>query len=188
MPNSPITLLSRKEACRNSVFTVYFDHIRDATGNEVGDYLSVVPHHRAANGVTGIAVLPVVDGKLGLIRIYRHPVGEHSWEVVRGFLDRAEAPAAAALRELREETGLMAEHGSLRDLGVIAPEAGVLDVRIRLFAAEHCVPGHKEASNEMGHLGMKLFAPHEVPALVGSGEVTDPCTLVCCYKYLAALA
>ncbi len=55
-------------------------------------------------------------------------------------------------------------------------------------AAERCVPGHKAPSNEMGHRGMTLFALHEVPGLVGSGEGTDPCTLVCCYKYLAALA
>lgn len=184
MPDLPIILLARREVCRNTVFTVYFDHIRDAAGNEVTDYLSVVPHHRAANGVTGVAVLPVVDGRLGLIRIYRHPLGEHGWEAVRGFVDRAETPVAAALRELVEETGLVAAAGSMRDLGALAPEPGVLDARVRLFAAEGCTPRNRTQSNEIGHGEMKYFTRDVLIGMMERSEIMDPCTLVCCYRYL----
>lgn len=186
MPDRPITLLARREVCRNTVFTVYFDHIKDTAGNEVTDYLSVVPHHRAANGVTGVAVLPVVDGRLGLIRIYRHPLGEQGWEIVRGFVDQAETPAAAAVRELREEAGLVAAVESLRELGTIAPEAGVIEARIRLFAAEGCARGSGTGSNEMGHRETKYFTREALAGLIDRGEIMDPCTLVCCYRYLGA--
>ncbi len=184
MPDAPITLLARREVCRNSVFTVYFDHIRDAAGNEVTDFLSVVPHHRTADGVTGVAVLPVLENKIGLIRIYRHPIGGYCWEIARGFVDRAETPAAAALRELVEETGLVAPVASLRDLGTLAPEPGVLAARVKLFAAEGCTRGNTEPGGEMGHREMKFFTRQELLGLADSGEIMDPCTLVCCYKYL----
>ena len=184
MSDQPITLLSRREICRNAVFTVYFDHIRDAAGNEVTDYLTVVPHHRAADGVTGVAVLPVLENKFGLIRIYRHSLGKHGWEIPRGFVDEAETAATAALRELAEETGLVAAAGSLRDLGMLAPEPGVLEARVRLFVAEDCAQGSTAHGNEMGHRETKYFTRDEFAGLADRGEIMDPCTLVCCYRYL----
>jgi len=184
MPDLPITLLARREVCRNSVFTVYFDHIRDAAGNEVTDYLTVVPHHRSADGVTGVAILPILENQFGLIRIYRHSLGRHGWEVARGFVDEAETALTAALRELAEETGLVAATGSLRDLGALAPEPGVLAASVRLFAAEGCARGRGTSGSEMGHHELKFFTRGELIELIDRGEIMDPCTLVCCYKYL----
>jgi 8-oxo-dGTP pyrophosphatase MutT (NUDIX family) len=186
MPDLPITLIGRKEVFRNTVFAVYADHVRDAAGNEVPDYLTVVPHHHDAKGVTGIAVLPVREGRFGLIRIYRHSIGAHGWEVPRGFVDRGETPATAALRELAEETGLVADSGALRDLGALAPEPGILAARVRLFAAEHCTGGTRAAHEEMGHGELRFFTRPELASLLGNGEIVDPCTLVCCYRYLGA--
>jgi ADP-ribose pyrophosphatase len=186
MPDLPIKLIARKEVCRNSVFTVYFDHIRDVAGNEVPNYLTVVPNHRAADGVTGVAVLPVREGRFGLIRIYRHSIGAHGWEVPRGFVDQGETPAAAALRELAEETGLATDSGALRDLGALAPEPGVLSARVRLFAAERCSGGATAVREEMGHGELRFFTRTELTGMLGNGEILDPCTLVCCYRYLGA--
>ena len=185
MASLPITLQTRTQICRNAVFTVYFDHIRDAAGNEIRDYLSVVPHHRAAHKVSGIAVLPVAADGFGLIRVYRYPLGEYSWEVARGFVDSAETPAQAALRELREETGLVAAEGSLRSFGAIAPEPGVLDARVQLFVAEGCQRGHGASVLEMGHRELRFFARGELCGLIDRSEILDPCTLVLCLKYLS---
>lgn len=183
MSDRPITLLARKEVCRNAVFTVYADHIRDAAGREVADYLTVAPHHRTVDGVTGIAVLPVLDGRFGLIRVYRHSIEAHGWEVPRGFVDEAETPATAARRELAEETGLVTA-APLRELGAVAPEPGVLGARVRLFAAEQCVRKGAAPDHELGHGELRFFARHELMELISGGEVMDPCTLVCCYRYL----
>ena len=46
------------------------------------------------------------------VLVLRRSAGERcagTWETVHGHIDEGEAPAAAALRELREETGLAAE-------------------------------------------------------------------------------
>lgn len=50
------------------------------------------------------------DGRLLLINQYRHPVRMRLWELPAGLLDSpGEDPAAAAARELAEETDLVAE-------------------------------------------------------------------------------
>lgn len=188
MSDAPIVLKSRTPVCRNAVFTVFLDHIQDATGGEVTDYLSVVPHYRTANKVSGVAVLPILDGRFALIRIFRHPIGAYCWEIARGFVDSAESLTDAALRELREETGLVADAGALRDLGALAPEPGVLDARVRLFAAEGCARAGGPSGNEIGHREVRYFDRKELVGLLGRGEIVDPCTLVCCYRYLGVPA
>ena len=52
-----------------------------------------------------VVVMPVFkDGRVLLIRQYRHSVGEFLWELVAGRKEPKESPATAARRELLEET------------------------------------------------------------------------------------
>lgn len=88
MPHQPIAVISRKRVCKNAVFTVYLDHIRSESGCEVTDYLSVEPLHLFAGKISGIAMLPVVDDQIGLIPLFRHPLGQSGWEIPRGFVDK----------------------------------------------------------------------------------------------------
>lgn len=184
MPDRPVMVLARKEVCRNAVFAVSLDHIRDQAGNEVTDYLSVRPLNRSAAQVTGIAVLPVVDGRIGLIRIYRHPLGQYGWEVPRGFVDQGEGETAAASRELAEETGLTVTDGGLQPLGMLAPDPGLLDARVALYVAHCGAASDKHPGGELGHCELRFFSTADVTALIDRGEIVDPCTLVCCLKFL----
>ena len=79
-------LVKRRLACENSRFSVYFDEIEGQGQTRSRDYLVVAPKQRAENLVTGVAVLPVCDGKFGLIKVYRHAIQADSWEIPRGFL------------------------------------------------------------------------------------------------------
>jgi 8-oxo-dGTP pyrophosphatase MutT (NUDIX family) len=182
-PDRPVTLIASRTILRNAVFTVFADHLRDASGAEVTDYLRVVPRQRAAGGVTGIAVLPLLDGAFGLIRVYRHPIGESCWEAARGFVDAGETPAEAARRELLEETGLVADPDDLRDLGTIAPEPGLLDARVRLFVAERCRRASAAAGGEVGLGETRFFAREDFLELIGRGAIVDPSTQICAYRY-----
>ena len=67
----PIEVIGRRLACENTKFFVYFDHVVVKAGSEVLDYLVVAPKNAEENLVTSEAILSVLDGQIGLIRIYR---------------------------------------------------------------------------------------------------------------------
>jgi 8-oxo-dGTP pyrophosphatase MutT (NUDIX family) len=71
---------------------------------------------RGAGGV----VLALIDGELCVAAIQptRHP--ENAWCLPKGTIERDEAPLQTALREVREETGLLCEVGD--HLGVLEYE------------------------------------------------------------------
>src|SRR3989344_768110 len=73
-------LRQRSLACENVRFEVFLDDVENPNGEIVHDYLVVAPKVRTGNLITGVAVLPIVDGKIGLLRIYRHAIQRHLWE------------------------------------------------------------------------------------------------------------
>lgn len=175
----------RRLACENSKFEVFFDHIEWADGQHVGDYLVVAPRSRSADLVTGVSVLPILEGKFGLIRVYRHAIRDHVWEVPRGFVDDGESALTSAVRELEEETGLTCRDEDMLSLGLIAPEAGTLAGRVQLFAALHCVRKRPFAPGEFGHQELRFFEPAEIAMMVANSEIQDPGTLVAYFRLQA---
>lgn len=79
------------------------------------------------------------DGRVALVRQYRHPLGRSLLELPAGTLDVAgEAPEAAAHRELAEEVGLATD--TLLPLGALWNSAGWSDERTLLFLAPSTRP------------------------------------------------
>ena len=108
-----MVLRERRSLAENQVFRIYFDHVVDANGTEVPNYLVVAPKHQSADLVTGVSVLPLVAAKVGLLYLYRHAIGAMTWEVPRGFIDESETDLQSARRELLEEAGLEVSTGSI---------------------------------------------------------------------------
>src|SRR3990167_6440990 len=80
-------LRQRRLACVNIRFEIFLDDVENPNGEIVQNYLVVAPKIRTGDLITGVSVLPVMDGKLGLLRIYRHAIQRQLWEVPRGFVD-----------------------------------------------------------------------------------------------------
>lgn len=173
----PIQLHSRRLACQNTVFSVFLDHVTGTHGHEVLQYLSVLPKCGAENMVTGVGVLPVKDGKLGLIRVFRHPLSRWSWEIPRGLVDAGETAEQAALRELREEMGFSILQAHLDDLGFTAPEPGLIKGRIKLFSAMLSGTPVGAVEGELGHGETKFFDRHEIADFIATGQIEDSSTL-----------
>lgn len=74
------------------------------------------------------------DGRLLLIKQYRHPIAARDWELPAGLLDvEGEDPVAAARRELAEEVDLTAREWSL--LCEFHPTPGGSSELIRVYLA-----------------------------------------------------
>ena len=75
-----------------------------ASRNPDPETLKAVDHHESADGVV---IYGVYGGdRLVLIRQFRFPVNDYVYEFPAGLVDPGEDAAAAAVREMYEETGL----------------------------------------------------------------------------------
>jgi ADP-ribose pyrophosphatase len=161
---------------------VYFDHVIDKAGDEVKNYLVVAPKNTGGNLVTGVAILPIIDGQVGLIHIYRPAIRDYSWEIPHGFVDEGETENSSALRELLEETGLTVESKHFSSMGYITPDTGVLAARVHLFLAE---AGHisQHIQRELGLKEFRFFTFAEFEDMIWRSEVQDTFTLAAWCKY-----
>ncbi len=179
----PVRIVSRRLLGENSRFHIFFDHVADPQGYEVPDYLVVAPKKQTGNMVTGVAILPIVDGQIGLIRIYRPAIRDWSWEIPHGFVEEGEAAHASAVRELVEEGGITCE--SVAPLGYITPDSGILAARVHLFVASgrHSVA---PASGEIGLREFRLFSQEKFEAMIRDSSIQDTFTLAAWCRYRLA--
>jgi ADP-ribose pyrophosphatase len=82
-----------------------------------------------------VVVLPVLpNGRVLLIRQYRHAARQFLWELVAGRIDEGESPRKAAARELIEETGYRAKR--FRIFLDFFPTPGFLEEKMFILLAE----------------------------------------------------
>lgn len=186
--DTEVTVRSRRLVFENTVFSVYADHIADKNGNEVPQYLSVVPKCLLEDSIAGVAVLPVRDGRVGLIRVFRHPLGKWSLEAIKGHAEPGEDARAAAARELLEESGFSVAADRFIDLGAISPEGGVIEGRSRLFVGVLTEQTKKTVTPELGHGELVFHSQDEIDDLIERGQIEDASTLVLVYKWRTAQA
>lgn len=75
-----------------------------ASRNDDGSSLTAVTHTVRPNGVT---IYSLLEDKVVLVRQYRYPLGGYVYEFPAGLVESGEDIAAAAVREMYEETGLV---------------------------------------------------------------------------------
>ena len=172
-----VTVAARRLVAENSRWRVYLDRVVDRGGAEVPDYLAVEPKVALAGGITGVCVLPVLaDGRVVLVENYRHLFRRSGWEVARGFVEPGESEEAAALREMAEEAGVVAD--SAERIGAFTPEPSTLRARGAIFIARNCRPGGTRDASEIGLGRAQAFARNEIERMLDAGAIEDAATLI----------
>ena len=118
-----------------------------------------------------VVVLPIFkDGRVLLIRQYRHSVGEFLWELVAGRKEPGETPLAAAGTELAEETGYMAKR--YRKLMRVVPTPGFVTEWMWIFAAEGLTLGVARPEEDE-EITPRIFTMSRALAMIRRGTLRD---------------
>ena len=114
-------ILHSKVMYQGAIFGVRRDKVLEPNG--LRTTREVITH---SGSVVVMPVLP--DGRIILIRQYRHAARRFLWELVAGRMDPGESARQAAARELIEETGYRAQR--FRVFLDVFPTPGFLEERM----------------------------------------------------------
>jgi ADP-ribose pyrophosphatase len=125
------------------------------------------------------------DGRFVFIRQFRKAMERICFEVMAGNVDPGEAMEAAAVRELKEETGYIPD--SIRFLSSIYPSVGYCTERIDIFYADVHEPGETDFDPDE-EIETVLVTEQEMDDLIRAGKVQDAKTLAAWALYKQILA
>lgn len=123
-----------------------------------------------------VGVVPIdSDGCTWLVGQYRYPHSRYSWEIPEGGVPLGQDPAAGAIRELQEETGLTA--GRIMTIGLVDLSNSVSDESGTLFVAWDLSPG-QAAPDDTEQLQLRRLSLRAALDMALSGAITDSLSLI----------
>ena len=115
------------------------------------------------------------DDRLVLVEQYRHGLDALTLEVPGGVLEPGEDPAAAAARELVEETGYTGEHPEL--LGTIHPNPAIQNNVCTVWLIDGVRRTAEPTPDEGEDIAVVTVPRRQTPELVRRGRLTHSLTL-----------
>ena len=166
-PRKPVRrkakILRSKIIYKGPIFAVRRDVVLEPTG--VRTTREVIAHSGS------VVVMPVLaDGRIILIRQYRHAARQFMWELVAGRMDAGESVRQAAARELIEETGYRAKR--FRVFLDVFPTPGFLEERMYILLAEGLTLGEAEPEEDE-KIVAKAFTRKELEKMIERGKLHD---------------
>ncbi len=122
-----------------------------------------------------VVVVPhLADGRLILVRQYRHAARQSLWELVAGGMEPGETVRQSARRELREETGFDAR--VLKPFLDFYPSPGILSEKMHLVEAWDLRPSKKQPDADE-RIETGFFSVKQVMEMIQSRKIHDGKTL-----------
>lgn len=167
-PESGWKVEPRETLTRNPWFGVLLQEVTRPDG-------TVMPYYTIDFPVPAVGVVVRRGDELLLIHQYRFIVNEYVWAIPSGGPEPGEALAAAAAREMEEETGY-GPSGPLRHLFGYYPSYGCGNQRFELFLAEDPVElGRRPDPAEV--ISTRWFQTREVVEMIRRNEIVDGLSL-----------
>ncbi len=104
-----------------------------------------------------------------IVKQHRFGIAAPTIEIPGGMVDPGEEPLAAAMRELREETGYEAERWT--PMGAVAPNPAFLNNRCHHFLAEGCRISGEQLQDAGEDIYVGVMALEEMRAAILDGTV-----------------
>jgi 8-oxo-dGTP pyrophosphatase MutT (NUDIX family) len=145
-----------REVFRSRIFSIRESACR-SPANSLGNYTII-------DAPDWVIVVPLIKNSGGeqfvMVRQWRHGSRELSLEFPGGVFEAGEDAAAAAARELREETGY--QPGTIRKIGEFSPNPAIMSNRVHFFLAEDVTCTGKQELDEDEFIDVELVSPGEV--------------------------
>jgi len=127
------------------------------------------------NKAIGIVALDENDNTW-LVGQWRYTLNEWSWEIPEGGGPLTDDPLNSAKRELKEETGLVADRWTLIQRAHLSNS--VSDEECLLYLAEGLTQQESELEDTEADLKVRKLPFTDVLQMVLSGEITDSLTVI----------
>ena len=168
--------LKRELVANGILFDYYQDTMQIPNGN-------VAKWDLIDNKGAAAVVAVREDGKLLLVRQYRNPLERETLELPAGGLNgRDEPTAAAAMRELQEETGYTCEHVEL--LNSIYTTVAFCNEKIDIYLARDLKPG-KQHLDEDEDINVEAYSVEELKQMIFQCKIQDSKTICGILTYAA---
>jgi ADP-ribose pyrophosphatase len=170
-------ILSSEMVYQGKVFGVRRDEVLEPDGLRATR--EVITHPGS------VVVLPVLpDGRIVMVRQYRHATRQYLWELVAGRSEPEETPKQGAARELLEETGYRAKRFKI--FLDVFPTPGFLEERMYLLLAEGLTAGEAQPEEDE-KIEVRAFKLKDLKQMIKSGRLRDAKSIAGILYYLTFL-
>lgn len=162
--NNPWKILDSEVKYENNWIQVVHQNVLNPSGGK-GIYGTVNFKNIA------VGVVPIdKDGNTWLVGQYRFPLNEYSWEIPEGGCPVGEEVLDTAKRELKEETGLIAQNWSL--ISKLHTSNSVCNEIAYIFLAEEITQSESQPE-DTEQLQVKKVSLKEALEMVLADKITD---------------